>query len=367
MPERQTANPGNRSDKEGQMQAALRPMNLGEILDRTFAIYRKKFVLFVGIAALPAAAMLAIHAADIAWVHTDRLIAAADATQSGRAALNWLLSYGYYHVSGFVSLLFLPAFVQLASCEVFGESTTIVASLRFALARWRRYLWLAFLKWAAVLILPEALAFGVLFGIGTLEDKLGLMGDPSPLTIVTVLLPIPVGIYLFIRTGACLSLAFPAAALEEISAWKSLRRSWKLTRGSRGRIFIAWLMVFACTLILEGLAVFLIWWIATLIYAGRHYASFNRQVYAVVANFFYAVIAAVVGPLYPIAVTLFYYDQRARKEGFDVELMMEAAGLGTGEPAVIQNLRAGVTESEKPAEPGWRKCLRFIRSLRGFD
>jgi hypothetical protein len=32
------------------MQAALRPMNLGEILDKTFAIYRRKFWLFVGIA-----------------------------------------------------------------------------------------------------------------------------------------------------------------------------------------------------------------------------------------------------------------------------------------------------------------------------
>ena len=350
------------------MQAALRPMNLGEILDRTFAVYRKKFALFVGIAALPAAIMLAIHAADIAWVHTDRLIGAADATQSGRVALNWLLSYGYYHISGFVSLLFLPAFVQLASCEVFGESTSVVASLRFALARWRRYLWLAFLKWTAALILPEALTIGVFWGLGTLEEKIGLLEDsPSTLAIVLLFLPILAGIVLILWSGACLSLVFPAAALEEITAWKSLRRSWKLTSGSRGRIFVAWLMVFACALIIEGLAAFLIWWIAVLIYSGRHYASFNRQVYAVVVYSFYAVIAAVVGPLYPIAVTLFYYDQRARKEGYDVELMMEAAGLETGEPGVIRNLRGGVTESEKPTEPGWRKIVKFIRGLRGFD
>jgi hypothetical protein len=350
------------------MQAALRPMNLGEILDRTFTLYRKKFLLFCGIAALPAAVMLAIHGLDIAWVHTDRLIGAADATQAGRIALSWLLAYGYYHISGFVALLFLPAFVQLASCEVFGESTTIVASLRFALARWRRYLWLAFLKWTAVLILPEALAFGVFFGIGTLEDKLGLLGDqPNAFAIVTLLLPIPAGIVLILWAGACLSLVFPAAALEEISAWKSLRRSWKLTKGSRARIFVAWVMVIACALVLEVLAAFLIWWIATLIYAGRHYAGFNRQVYAAVAHCLYAVIAAVVGPLYPIAVTLFYYDQRSRQEGFDVEMMMEDAGLETGEPGVIRNLRRRATESEKAAEPSWRQFLKFIRSLRGFD
>ncbi len=33
------------------MPAALRPMSLGEILDRSFGIYRKHFLLFVSIAA----------------------------------------------------------------------------------------------------------------------------------------------------------------------------------------------------------------------------------------------------------------------------------------------------------------------------
>lgn len=325
------------------MQAALRPMDLGEILDRTFAIYRKKFFLFVGIAALPATIMLSIHVVDIAWVHSDRWIAVTDATQGGRIALSWLRAYGYYHISGFITLLFLAAFVRLTSCEVFGENITIVAAFRFALARWRRYLWLAFLKYIAILILPETLAFGVFYGIGTLEDKLGMLGDqPNVPAIVILLLPIPAGIILFLWAGACFSLVFPAAALEEMSAWKALRRSWILTKGSRGRIFVAWLMVIACALVLDGLAAFLIWWIATLVYAGRHYAGFNQQVYTVVAYFFYAVIGAIIGPLYPIAVTLFYYDQRSRKEGFDVEIMMETAGL---------TQLAGVTEQTAAPSP----------------
>jgi len=40
-----------------------------------------------------------------------------------------------------------------------------------------------------------------------------------------------------------------------------------------------------------------------------------------------AVVSALVGPLFPIATTLFYYDQRMRHEGYDIERMMEAAGL----------------------------------------
>jgi len=43
------------------MTAPLRPMNLGEILDRTFHIYRSRFFLYVVIAALPALAIGAIR------------------------------------------------------------------------------------------------------------------------------------------------------------------------------------------------------------------------------------------------------------------------------------------------------------------
>jgi hypothetical protein len=42
-------------------------------------------------------------------------------------------------------------------------------------------------------------------------------------------------------------------------------------------------------------------------------------------------IASLIGPIYPIALTLFYYDQRIRREGFDIEQMMAAAGLNPTE------------------------------------
>ena len=167
--------------------------------------------------------------------------------------------------------------------------------------------------------------------------------------------------------GACIALTVPAAVLDDISAWKALRRSWKLTKGSRGRIFVAWLMVFACALVLEGLAAFLVRWIAMLIYTGRHFAGFNLEVYTVVIYFFYAIVAAVVAPLYYITVSLIYYDQRARKEGYDVEIMMQAAGLGTGESGAIPLLGGGSPDFEETAEPLRTRVMKFIRSLRGFD
>ena len=40
------------------MNSQLRPLSLGELLDRTFQLYRQQFMLFVGIVALPQLVLL---------------------------------------------------------------------------------------------------------------------------------------------------------------------------------------------------------------------------------------------------------------------------------------------------------------------
>jgi len=348
------------------MQAALRPMNLGEILDRTFELYRKKFWLFAGIAALPTAIILAIHLADIVWIRPERWLAMKRDTEGTRIVRSWFFAYGFYHISGFLGVLVQPAFVLVASRQLFGKSSSILGSLRFVIARWRTYLWIAFLKMFAQLFLPEALAFGLLIGCIYLSVKLPLFKQPAEIAILMLFIFAALFVAFF-SIGIALAFAIPAAALEETSGWKALRRSWKLTRGCRGRILVAWFMATACALALEGVVAFLAWWIATLILKGPHRAEFNRQVYEVVVYSFYALIGAVVGPLYPIAVTLFYYDQRSRKEGFDVEIMMEAAGLESVELGAIRPLSGRSADLEGAAGPQWPRILKFIRGLRGFD
>jgi hypothetical protein len=37
-------------------------------------------------------------------------------------------------------------------------------------------------------------------------------------------------------------------------------------------------------------------------------------------------------PIWGAGITLFYYDQRVRKEGYDIEWMMQAAGLAAPDP-----------------------------------
>ncbi len=71
------------------------------------------------------------------------------------------------------------------------------------------------------------------------------------------------------------------------------------------------------------------------------HAHLSAQFFQSVIQAAGAAIHAVLVPLYPIAITLIYYDQRIRQEGFDIEMMMDRAGMnanataataGPGEP-----------------------------------
>jgi hypothetical protein len=309
------------------MTAALRPMNTGELLDRAFEIYRKNLAVFAGIAALPSAAMFALHAADVARFHLRAAFPAHD--QGSEFLVTVLLSLGYYHISAFLHALFQPAFVRSASSAAFGEAISIHTSLGFILSRWRSYLGLTFLKYLAVLILPEVLTSASMFGMAFIEYKLEWFGSaPGPAAGFLPLAFIPAGIFLFLWMASCLALAFPAAALEQLSGRSAFRRSWTLSRGCRMRMLGVSVAIAIIGNILGWAVYFLMLWAWQDLFSHWHIGGLGRNSLSIATYFLYAVIATFVAPLFPIAATLFYYDQRVRKEGYDLERLMEAAGLG---------------------------------------
>jgi hypothetical protein len=76
---------------------------------------------------------------------------------------------------------------------------------------------------------------------------------------------------------------------------------------------------------------------------GSHpFGSATQYVYLSAVYLLFAVMSTLVGPVYPIATTLFYYDQRIRQEGYDIERLMEAAGMNAlvtqpGVEALVQS------------------------------
>ena len=116
------------------------------------------------------------------------------------------------------------------------------------------------------------------------------------------------------------ALAVPACVVEDLTARDAVRRSIALSKGARGRIFVLFLLVGVIKLGLFGVtqAFFFV-----LVFKNRGqvapWLNALSQVVAFFTNTF-------VGPIGAAGVAVFYYDQRVRKEGYDIERMMQAAG-----------------------------------------
>jgi hypothetical protein len=117
------------------------------------------------------------------------------------------------------------------------------------------------------------------------------------------------------------SLAIPACVVENLKARKAIRRSIELSKGSRGRIFVLWLLVG-----IIWVALFMITNAFFFIYSAAHKGILPIG-FSILQQFLAFFMNTFVVPISATGITLFYYDQRIRKEGFDIEWMMQAAGL----------------------------------------
>lgn len=329
------------------MSATLRPMNLGEILDRTFEIYRKRFLVFVGLAAMAPFAVVGLRVNDVLWWHisSPRHFSRED------IAFYWgiLVWICYDHLRFLLSIPFIPALVNSASKAAFDEQDSILSSMRLSLARFGRYTSIGILKLLAVVILPELLAGGAFWGMAYAGDALGMFkaGSNAPY-IITITVPLAILIGLFAWFGAGFSLAFPVAVFEGMTAIKAMRRGWALSRKDRWRIIATYFLILVLVWIVMIGAQALFRIAMALIVASFHLGMAWGTRYRAGVYVLNAIVIALLGALYPIATTLIYYDQRIRREGFDIEKMMEAAGLGeAGAPGgEVASIEAEPQETE---------------------
>jgi hypothetical protein len=279
----------------------LRPLSLGEILDRTFSLYRRHFVLFLGITALPHLLVLALNLAETLVTQFPAVPTLSPVEQLQARSASGLLAFGIVGV--FVGLLvYLVAYLFAQGGTVFavselylGRQTSIGASL----SRMRGQL-------------------GSLFGV-ILLNGLAVMG-------AALFLIIP-GIYVACRLITCV----PAALLEDLGPRASLERSFRLTKDSAGRAFVIFLLYFIMLY-----AAILLFMFPFLFMAGlsakdpgmmRMWLSLGQ-----VGNF---VAGVLVSPFLTIATAVFYYDLRVRKEAFDLQVMMNPSGtIPTGSAGV---------------------------------
>ncbi|HKD61450.1 MAG TPA: hypothetical protein VKB47_13395 [Terracidiphilus sp.] len=348
------------------MNEQLHPLTLPEILDRTAQLYRARFLIFLGIGMIPAGTVFVFAAgifAFIAWM-------GANARTGGSTAdvLVWVFL-------GLMLILVLPvglaasalgaAAMSDASARMFlGETITIRNAYRTAWQRGWRYMWLYALQALVIAGAPAAVFLVGIIGMTMSRLISGPAGADSPLLgglafLLILALAVFAG-WMLLR----LCLAFPACVVEQTTAWKALKRGVLLSRGTKGRIFVLYLL----GIVLNQVLVMGVTIPAIIVLAlvpglqGPAHAQTAGMVMLFVTWGAYFAVRALTKPIYGIAITLFYFDQRIRKEGFDIEWMMQQAGWLTvptpaAAPAEVQSAAIEGTPVTATAEP---KPLREV-------
>ena len=349
------------------MQTNLRPMTLGEILDRTAQLYRTNFLLFAGIAAVYAGVLLVINLVQLAvtqlMVHWN---------MTSRVPLATLV-----YVVVILPVIILCAIAAVAANNRavawvnLGRPATIRGAYQSIRPRLGRLFWLAtivaFVVYSPFIVLFSGY-FGFLYGYARprgLFHAGGTQADPSGMIVIGL-----VSFLLFVLLlawmvyavlmGLRYSLAVAACVIEDVPARKAIRRSIELSKESRGRIFVLGLLIVAIQLGL--VAISQVFFIVAAFAAVKHHGTLPVWMQALqqIVGFF---TNSFIGPMYATGLTLFYYDQRVRKEGYDIEWMMEAAGMnasseapqadpaGTGTQESASAIEAAATEIQPAPEP----------------
>ena len=270
----------------------LRPMTLGEVLDRTFSLYKDNFLLFAGIVAIPYLIIVVFSAFYSGVLFGPQF--------SPGAAVSPAMA--------------LPFFGRLLSALVL---FALVGLVVFASAQ------------AATVIAVSDLYLGRTPGLA--QSFVRVRGRILHVLLVMILIYLMCGfgmifffipgIWLLCRTAV----AVPAATLEDVGPGGAISRSFQLSKGSASQIFAVYALLF----FLLFLSMF-IFQFPFLVAAGSpmkpHALSLGMQILQGVATW---VSGVIVWPIGTIAFSLIYYNQRVRKEACDLEKLM--ASLETGE------------------------------------
>jgi hypothetical protein len=267
----------------------LRPLSVGEILDRTFTIYRNYFVLFIGISAIPQLLVLALSLAQVAV-----LAPAGFPTPGARGVPTPPLS-SVGSIASYLILAFLALVVTLIAL-ILSQGATVIA--------------------VSELYLGRTITIGDSFRRvrGELGTIFGVMMLNGLATFVGLILLIVPGIYVMCR----LLVGIPAALLENLGSRAAVERSWQLTEDSAGRAFLVFLLYFALSMAATMLFAFP-FQMAIILVKGNPSLILVFMGLAQVGTFIANVLVV---PVMTIASAILYYDLRVRKEAFDLQVMM---------------------------------------------
>jgi hypothetical protein len=304
----------------------LRPLSTGEVLDRTFQLYRSRFALFASLAAFPAAVNFLTGVLQLLFMTGDQKLRNGWHIPVSRQPI----VTGCIAIAGSLIYYLLYGITQAATTwavsEIYlGKPATIRTAWKAATARWFRYVLVTLRQYWSIIWWPS-LAFAMLMAVIGLVPRLG-----GGSLVVTGILSFVFGLQLLasciyaVFAALRVSLAIPASVIESLGPNAAVRRSMALLTERKGRIFLLGLLVIAMGMIV-GIV------LAPLTFLTLHAQGAERYIIQMIQLAGTFLSSMLVGPVAAIALCLFYFDERVRHEGFDIEFLMLRAGAPPPNP-----------------------------------
>ncbi len=256
----------------------MRPLEIGDLLDETFRMYRRHFLLFAGISvilAIPSAALVGLVFASLSSV-------VGETGQSDFAAFTpFLESLGAAVIVSVLILPFTQGAVMYAACEsALGRPVTAGGVFVGVL---RRYF--------------PLLGYWLLFAL------------TGYLAAALCLVPLVLWAWVFVLW----SVATPAMFVENIGLGAAMSRSRYLVQGRWWRTFLVLLLMFV------------VWYLSRV--ALGAFLQLGQVLLTIVLSPFIVsavalagsqLVGALVTPVLQIAIVLIYFDLRVRREALDL-------------------------------------------------
>lgn len=293
---------------------SLQPQTTARVLDRTVEVFRSNFLLFAGMCLPPGLGVLAL----------GLLINAVDVGRWSKNPIIWI-GFALVYISVYAAACGLAtgAAALAISAGRPGQSMGIAGSYLKLRHHARRILGVLGLVAFQMMAIAVATFFLPLLALGLLATRTTLFhggSDSGLLAVVSVtfLLAVLSGILWMLHVYARASFAVPCCVLENTGIRNSLRRSRALTKPGARRVWAAFLCSGLLYLTLKGMVGVPLW-------MDRGIWKHHHQIASAVDLLSAFVAVLVSAPITIIATVLLYYDQRIRKEAFDLEVLIADA------------------------------------------
>jgi hypothetical protein len=322
-------------DEDGNLMSLIdiRPMDLGDILDGTIRVYRKRPWVFVAILAIIVSVPMFVTQVATTYMMNLGLEILNSIRISGAMDLSGVVTSREYInasaamlVSGFLLFFLAPiaqaAMVYTVSETILGREVDVSRSLNH-------------IKPISGVIIFAYFLY-LLIAIGVLAVVMGIIalitmavGIQNTLEVVSIAMFLLLIYSLFITFLTVKYMFIPqSVVLDNTSAAVGLKRSYGLSTGYWWRTFGIYVVISLVVGIISGLLGQGI----KLIEVGiNHIPGVTSMIGLALGGVIMTCISLFLNPVTFIASTLMYYDLRIRKEGFDLVLLSESIAEDSGE------------------------------------